>query len=248
MKQICSLALFLIFFTMIGCSQTNISSSKLTGNIENDLRILLPTGKVHADIMDGVSQTPRQLELTKKFQTSIKQNYEWFVDYMKSIPKGQQMPYHVNLGLTKREYDELQVLMDNIEVVSTGVEDISIQIKNDIVHFKSQHKLSALDSLTIDLKRNIVSFGQLKMLIADTLNVTSEKNGLKSKWTGYSWAFEEPQNLDVNQLKDVSSLKIKQYKLTIGRLAKNGKTYMSLKGREIDGGAKIVDFELPILF
>lgn len=233
---------------MIGCSQTNISRDKLTGNIENDLKILLPNGEVSADIMDGVFQAPRQMELIRKFQSSIKKNHEWFVDYMKTMPEGQQMPYHVNLGLTKEEYDELQGFMDNIEAVSTGVENISIKLTDDIIHFKSQNKLSVLDSLTIDLKRNIVSLGQFKMPFADTINVTSEKNGLKSKWTGYSWVMEEPKNFDFNQLKDLSSLKMKQYKLTIGRLAKNGKTYMSLKGREIEGGAKIVDFELPVQF
>ncbi len=34
----------------------------------------------------------------------------------------------------------------------------------------------------------------------------------------------------------------------IGRLEKNGKTYMSVKGREVEDGAKTVDFELPIIF
>lgn len=233
---------------MIACSQTNISGDKLTGNIENDLKILLPNGKVPADIMDGIFQPPRQLELAKKLQSSIKKNHEWFIDYMKTIPKGNQMPYHVNLGLTKEEYHELEGFIENIETVSTGVEDISIQLTDDIIHFKSQNKLSALNALTIDIKRNIVSFGQFKMPFTDTINVTTEKNGLKSKWTGYRWTLEEPKNLDFSQVKDVSSLKIKQYKLTIGRLAKTGKTYMSLKGREIEGGAKTVDFELPVRF
>ncbi|WP_169472350.1 hypothetical protein [Pedobacter hiemivivus] len=41
---------------------------------------------------------------------------------------------------------------------------------------------------------------------------------------------------------------MEQYKLAIGRIAKNGKTYMSLKGGEIDCGAKTVDFELPVQF
>jgi hypothetical protein len=39
-----------------------------------------------------------------------------------------------------------------------------------------------------------------------------------------------------------------QYKFTIGRLEKNGKTYMSLKGREVEDGAKTVDFELSVQF
>lgn len=150
--------------------------------------------------------------------------------------------------MTKEEYTELMSFMNNIEVVSTGREDIDIEVKGDFIQFKSHNKLAALDSLIIDLKNNIVIFGQFKMPFADTLNVTTEENGLRSKWTGYTWKFELPQNIDINALKDLSSLTMIQYKFTIGRLEKNGKTYMSLKGREVVEGAKTVDFELPVQF
>ena len=86
------------------------------------------------------------------------------------------------------------------------------------------------------------------MSFADTLNITTDKNGLKSRWKGYSWKFEVPKNLDIADLKDLSTLNMIQYKFTIGRLEKNGKTYMSLKGREVEDGAKTVDFELPVQF
>ena len=74
------------------------------------------------------------------------------------------------------------------------------------------------------------------------------KNGLKSKWKGYSWRFEEPGDFNPDNLRDLSNLKMKLYKFTIGRLEKNGKTYMSLKGREVEDGAKTVDFEFPVIF
>ncbi|RYE21506.1 MAG: hypothetical protein EOP42_25760, partial [Sphingobacteriaceae bacterium] len=63
---------------------------------------------------------------------------------MKSVPQGERMPYHVNLGVTKEEYTELLDFMKNIEIVSTGVEEISIQTKDDVIHFKSVNKLSFL--------------------------------------------------------------------------------------------------------
>ncbi len=242
------LILFMAFFSSCMQAQTTISDQKLTGDIKNDLISLLPSGTVKADIIDGVRQNPRQMELAKKLQSSIAQNYEWFVDYMKAVPQGEKMPYHVKLGLTKEEYMELMGFMDNIEMVSTGTENISIQIKNDVIYFKSQNKLSKLDSLTIDLKNNMVSFGQIKIPFADKLNITTDKNALKSKWTGYSWILEEPKDLDANALKDLNRLKMRQYKFTIGKLEKSGKTYMSLKGREIENGAKTIDFELPIQF
>jgi hypothetical protein len=242
------LILFMVLFSGCMQAQTSISDQKLTGDIKKDLIRLLPIGTVKADIIDGIQQNPRQMELAKKLQSSIAQNYEWFVDYMKALPQGEKIPYHVKLGLTKEEYMELMGFMDNIEMVSTGTENISIQIKNDVIYFKSQDKLSKLDSLTIDLKSNMVSFGKIKIPFADKLNITSDKNALKSKWMGYSWVLEEPKDIDANAMKDLNNLKMRQYKFTIGKLEKSGKTYMSLKGREIENGAKITDFELPIQF
>ncbi|MFN8357581.1 MAG: hypothetical protein U0Y10_24195 [Spirosomataceae bacterium] len=248
MKQTIYILTLIFFLSSCGNSQTTNSQKKLTGNIQSDLKMLLPNSNVKADIMDGVLQNPRQAELTKKFQAAIKENYGWFLEYMKTVPEGEPMPYNSKLGLTKEEYTELMGFMDNVEVVSTGKEDIKIEIKNDFISFKSHNKLADLDSLTIDLKNNIVTFRQYKMLFADTLNITTEKNGLKSKWKGYSWKFEVPNNLDIADLKDLSTLNMIQYKFTIGRLEKNGKTYMSLKGREVEDGAKTVDFELPVQF
>ena len=167
---------------------------------------------------------------------------------MKTVPEGEPLPYHSKLGITKEEYAKLKGFMDDIETVSTGKEDIQIELKNDIIYFKSNNKLSNLSSLSLDLKNNIATYGQFKMKFSDTINVKTDKNGLKSKWTGYSWKFTEPNNLDLESLKDVKNVKIKQYKFTIGRLEKNGKTYMSLKCREVEGGARTVDFELPVIF
>ena len=248
MKCIPYLILLLVFLTSCGHSQTTTSHDKLKGNLKSDLKLLLPNGTIEVNIMDGVRQDPRQVELSKKLQSSVKQNYVWFVEYMKTVPKGQPMPYHVNLGLTKEEYAELMGYMDNIEVVSTGAEEISIQTTDDVIHFKARGKLSLLDSLKIDLKNNIVLFGRLKLPFGDNLNITSEKNALKSKWAGYRWVLEEPKDFGPDKLKDLNNLKMKQYKLTLGKLEKTGKTYMSLKGREIENGARTVDFEIPVLW
>ena len=86
------------------------------------------------------------------------------------------------------------------------------------------------------------------MLLADTINVTTDKNALKSKWKGYSWKFDILKNLDMADFKNLNTLNVIQYKFTIGRLEKTGKTYMSLKGIEFEDGIKSVDFELPVQF
>lgn len=144
MKPANSFLALLIFLASCGHSQTKNSQKALTGNIQSDLRTLLHHGKVIADIMDGVKQSQRQAELTRKFQTAIKDNYEWFLEYMKTVPEGEPMPYDPKLGLTKEEYTELTGYMENIEVVSTGKEDISIEMADNFILFNSNNKLQAL--------------------------------------------------------------------------------------------------------
>ena len=248
MKRIIFILILAIFFTNCSNSQTIKDTTYLTGIIGTDLRNLIPEGSHTVDIMDGIKQNPRQAALTKKFQDGVKNNYEWFVEYMKTVPDGEPMPYHANMGMTKKEYDELMDYMTNIEIVSTGTEKIKVEIKNDTIYFKSKGKLNEYESLKIDLKGNTILFGQYKLPFSDSVNITSDKIGLRSKWKGYTWKFEEPTNLDLDDLKDLSNLKMKQYKFTIGRLEKNGKTYMSLKGREVEDGEKTVEFELPVTF
>jgi len=239
---------FFVFWTTVGISQTTNLQNPLMGDIQSDLKVLLPSGIVKADIMDGVLQSPRQVELTKKFKSAIRENYDWFLEYRKTIPKGEPMPYHSNLGLTKDEYTELAGFMDNIEVVSTGNENIVIEATTDCIRFKSHNRLAMFDSLTIDLKNNIATFRQYRMPFADTVDITTEKNGLKSEWRGYIWNFESSGSIGVGDFKDVSTLNLVQYKLTVGRLEKNGRTYISLKGKEVKDGIKTIDFELPVQF
>ncbi|WP_448633968.1 hypothetical protein [Pedobacter panaciterrae] len=67
MKRIPYLILLLMFLTSCGHSQTSTLHDKLTGNLKSDLKLLLPNGTIEVDIMDGVRQDPRQLELSKNF-------------------------------------------------------------------------------------------------------------------------------------------------------------------------------------
>lgn len=248
MKQLSFLLIFLV--VLIGCSNSQISapSLKLTGNIKKDVTALLPTGTVQASIMDSVLQHPRQIELTQKFQQAVKENYNWFLDFIKTVPEGAPLPYHPKLGLTQPEYTELMDYMNHTEIITSGKESVTIVRTNDMIHFKSKGKLAILDSVIIDLDSNVVLFMGYRLAFADTLEVTSEQNALKSAWSGYAWKFEEPKNLALDDLKDLRTLHIKAYQLTMGRLQKNGKTFMSLKGQEAQNGEKMIDFELPLIF
>jgi len=248
MRQI--ILLFSLTVFIISCRNSPLTNKPgpLTGNIKTDLEILLQKGNHIVDIMDGVKQTPRQGALMKKFQDAIATHYDWFVEYVKDVPEGQLLPYHENLGLSKEEYEEFTNYVVNMEVISSGTTDIEIRHKNDFIYFKAKGKLNELNSLRIDLKNNTVIFGDYTMKFSDSLKVTDEKNGLRTRWKGYIWKFEEPGNVTVENMKDLGNLKLKEYEFTVGRLEKNDKTYMRFKAREVEDGAKTVEFEIPISF
>ena len=249
MRPLFILSTLLILLTSCGNSQTHQPQETITGDIKNDLNNFLPSGKITVDLMDGVKQNKRQEQLTNKFQEGVQQNYEWFVDYMKDVPSGEPMPYHPNLGLTEKEYKELKDLMNDIELVSSGKTDITITNSNNIIQFDTDdQKLNLFKHLKIDLTRNVVIIYDYELPFSDTVNITDDKNALKSKWKGYTWKLEYPKDLDRNALKDLENLKMKQYKFTIGRLESNGKTFMSIKGKEIENGIKQVSFELPLIW
>ncbi len=247
MKKTLILLISIIFLNSCN-SQTKRNSPNISGNIKTDLNNLLQNGHFSADIMDGVKQSPRQQELTLKFQQGVQNNYEWFVEQLKTVESGKPMPYHPNLGLTEDEYIELQSFNNDIEIISTGKENVEV-IKNDsIISFKSQGKLKILESVKVHLNKDEIIIGQYTLTYLGAANITDTNNGLKSKWKGHNWRYEFPENLDLGILKDLENLKAKQYKFTIGKLEKNGKTFLQIKGREFYKGVKEVEFDIPIIF
>jgi len=238
------IVIILIFQLMLftACAQI----TKNVPNVESDLNNLIPNGKNVADVLDSVKMDKRQVELTLKFQAGIKKNYQWFVDYVKGYEKG-NMPYHPNMGLTKEEYDELKDLSSNIEFVSSQVDTVDITKTEELITFKSVGKLEFLKYLKIYPKKNEITLLGNLLNYSEADTIINSKNAFKSKWTGHTWRLEEPKDFDFNSLKDIKTVSLKVYKVTIGRLEKNGKTFLTVKGQEYNNGKPIVNFELPFV-
>lgn len=75
--------------------------------------------------------------------------------------------------------------------------------------------------------------------------IEDDDNGFNSRWKGFNWTYEYPNNIDFT---DLNNLTVTQVKFTIGQLEKNGKIYMQIKERLITNGIKGDDIQLPILF
>ena len=142
----------------------------------------------------------------------------------------------------------MQAAMKEMESTSSGSGVLTILKESNIVSFKSTGRLAILGSVKIDLEKNIVTIGNNVLNFTGKSDITNETNGLKSKWKGYNWDLEMPKDISPDQFKDLENLNAKFYKLTIGRLEKNGKTFLQIKGKEIEKGKAKVAFDIPLIF
>jgi len=245
MNKITILFLLLIFTCCVN-SQSNLKT--ISGEPITDVSNLLHENSSNAEIMDGIKQNPRQAELTVRLRASMQENRDWFMEYIKTVPKGEKMPYHKNFGITEEEYSEFLNLSNDIEIVSTGQENLQVFKTDSLITFKSIGKLEIYNHLKINLKSNKIYFKDYVLDYSNYVDVTDNKNGLKSKWKGHTWVYEFPKDIENVDLTKLESLTIIQCKFTIGKLERNGKTYMSIKDRKISNGVREIEVEVPVLF
>lgn len=248
MKRLAPVLILFLLITSCSNSHSKETIPEITWDIREDVNNLLPEGLFIVDILGDLKQNRRQEELNLKFKQGVRENQDWFIEYMKTVPQGESLPYHINLGLTEQEYEEWHGFMEDIEFVSIGQENVEIIQKGAIISFKSKEKLKALELLEINMESNTVRVGEYNLWFDDTSNIANDKNALRSKWKGYTWRYEYPKEMDLDGLNDLGNLTAIQYKVTIGQLDKTGRTYISIKGREIINGEKEIDFYLPLVF
>jgi hypothetical protein len=248
----------LAFLTLtINCvySQSN-QMYIVTGKVFDDLKALLPNGTTKAEIMDGVKASQRYLDLQNKFMIGVRQHQEWFLEQQKIAEKtGKPVGYHPNLGMTEAEFNELKSLMESgtgIELVSSGTESLTIKWGGDSIEFEGTGRLNAYNKLLLIPKENIAIIGDYKLDKFDLVNVESENNAFKSKWKGYSWRYEFSNKGEgfnqIENMNDLQTLNMKIYKITVGQIAKDLKTYLQITESEITNGVKTKNIELPIIF
>jgi hypothetical protein len=244
MKSI--LKILLITLVIAGCKQSP-RSEKLTYDVTKDIPNILKAGKHEAHIMDGVKLPPGVAEIQTKIQASIRKNYDWFVAYM-AESKGQPLAYHENFGVTKEEYEKCMEGLKNVEVISTGRESLTIFQSGNIFSFKGTGRLNLLDSVRIDMNEKKVFYNKFTMPFEDTVRVSDEKNGLKSKWFGYSFLFSDPEDTDMSALKDLPNLNMTRFQLVVGRIEKDDRTLMDFNAVRVVNGQRTWETRLPVVF
>jgi hypothetical protein len=246
--------LFLIIL-IAGCSNSQPVQKQITGELIDDLKVLLPEGKVNVDIIDGIKMNPKYEELNSKFMTGVQNNYDWFLEQQKIVEQtGNPMPYHPNLGMTESEFEEYKTFMENgtgVEMVKNGSAQINFKYQDNFINLSGNGRLDLLNDVRIDLTNNIVWIGDYKLDKFEKVNVDSDNNGLKSKWSGYQWRYDYSNKPEFNSLsstEDLQNLNMKIYKLTVALLDKDKTTYIEITEKEIENGTRTKTFQIPFKF
>lgn len=238
------------FILVLGCKpETPTNPNKhpvLTGNITADVNNLLPEGEITVDVMDGIKRDMRLAELQTKYQQGAREHYDWYVEYIKNYNLGEPIPYHENFGMTTEEFQERQDRINKITFYSTGLQKIQIIKENGIIRFKADKKLKNFENVRFNLKKNTAHIGDYALQFADSIHINNTNNGFRSKWRGYVWTYENPKDIHLEALKNITGLNVVQYKITLGQL-ENGDALLILKATEVEQGIILFDMDLPII-
>ena len=247
MNPYSSITVSFMLFVTICVSDIHAGESNYPSDIKILLNTLLPEGPVKADLIGGIKMSPNSAALMLKFRSAFQQNADSILEFMEHRDSGNSRPDPSILGMTEDEIEELGEILSNFDPVITK-ETFEIVKSDSQITFLAGANLTELESVTINMEKITVSIGQYTLLFADIVNIEDDQNIVKSKWRGYTWRYEFPEDLDIGSIGDISHLTMKSYKFTIGKLEKNGKTYMSIQGRELIDGVWEVRFMHSLLF
>lgn len=242
----------LISILLITCGHKTAMMTIPDKGINDSISIWLKAGTYTADVINGVKNDSRITELSNKMLLSAQKDKDWFLNYVKAVPAGEPLPYSDRLGLTKAEYNELLLLFKKMELKATSTEKFKIINDDNVIKFECDSTLKGLKFLTIDLNDQSVylsaNSNRLVIPYKKSLDVICDSNALKTKWHGFKWEYQDAKDEDLLKASSYKDISFTNCTLTLGRLEKNNKIYLSLKIVVIQKGVKVADNELPIIF
>lgn len=145
--------------------------------------------KIQGDVMQ-VKASDELDKLATKMKEAMKKNPEWALAFMNSSPDGQPLPYHENLGLTKKEFERMMELSQSQGAVSlqkTGTVDFTFEPLPDGRVKIVANKGSILHNIIISTNKVETNVGAL----TDVKEINNQDpNAITGAWKGVKWSTE----------------------------------------------------------
>ena len=228
-------------------------SSLFCQNYGEEIRKLLPEGKVQFEVLDSVEATARQIKLSEKFPIAYRENYDAFNAYFEKTRNNQKAKYPKNKILSEKEFLEYMDFAKNIKLIPSQTETVEIIYSDDdYISFKASGKLAEVFSqITYHIETNTFVLADSYTLdFSESVDVKTNTNAFKEPWQGYIWVFEETENIDLEtedlpNKENIDKISMKQYKIRLGKLS-SGKTIMIIGLKDLQYGNWVTRIEVTI--
>jgi hypothetical protein len=150
----------------------------------------LPEGNlINGEVMQmGFSQEMQDLSI--KFQEGVKKHGTWLQEYIQENPDG-PLPYHVNFGITKGEYERYQkVSKEGAKLVKIGEIEIQLEHIKEGLIFHTENDAFPLNDVHINFKNDSVTTKYARLDIKSEIH-QDDKSALTGRWKGLQWRYEK---------------------------------------------------------
>jgi hypothetical protein len=243
MKGIPCIGILMIMF--FGCANGQKTETELREEFQFIADNFIE-GNYQADLMTGSENSERRIVLTYKMKNAVKDNYAWYVDFVKDAPNGLPIKYDERLGLTEDEFREFRSIIDNYRMAPELKFNLNVKEDNSTLKIISEYNNELFELLEVDLKNQKIHLGSYEFTITDTLSVSDENNRMGSKWSGYQWTYQEPDKIDFSNVAELVGKDVVLYRISFGIFEPSNKLYLSIKGVEIESGEQKENFVIPI--
>lgn len=223
---------FILVTSQVACGQ-NVNHSK--SRQFSFITSILTKPKYNVEILDFVFPNDTQ-QILLRFQKSIAENKEWYEEYFSNnYIAGKGLPYHINFGITKEEYEKVKDSQKNtpaIQIKSTA--SLILHNSSEIITFTvDEGDMKAIELVKIDLKNEIILFNKDTVPFYNEIN-TSATTPL-GEWHGYSWK-KEISNLGEKDTLKTDSLIAKIIEINFGKIKSSNKVLFRLKYKNVYKG------------
>lgn len=167
-------------------------------------------GEYEAEVqLPAGSQRLRQL--SARVQNAVRSDPKWYIEHLKANPQtgpGEMLPYHENLGISKKDYDLMVIEMEKISFQKLGTTKVrvadgpggSLKISFEAPPAKKPIEMT----LSADRRELTGKFGRA---IDNDESVENHSSRLLGKWKGRHWKVLEGE-LSLDRADDWSQLDV----------------------------------------
>jgi len=209
---------------------------------DSALRALVPTGTTAVWVM-GMVPPAGPNEIMLRLQAAMRRDQAFWQQYILEHSRpGQPLPYHVNMGVTRAEYDEALRLMRQIRLAKVGEATLTVRDEgNGPLVLDGGRALPQLTGVVIDLAANQVQtpFG---VAARRTRVSPGPEQAATGPWEGELWSREAISGGGSNGV---------SIKFGVGRLQEGGRGILYYEVKQVAGGrvasqaSSILTYDIP---